>query len=204
MDFTPGVPPIQMHVHRGTDDPSWRPGITMAQQVSGSMIPTPPSSNTPRECYFEGASDSRLDFDAILKACTTLQDHCRVIKEPGNGIKDMQAILGSLNSVCTTAAKASISPFASDAASMALLLATLYKVSEVCEAVVCNVLGVWPAQQESQTVDNLFFLKRLDIVLLQTKILLTRMGHPDAAKKACSVHFRIESSLRQQFQHWMW
>lgn len=170
---------------------------------AGTLL-TPSRANTPVEFDFQAIPDEKLNFDTILKVCSDLQDHCRTMKVPKDSPKDMQAIFGSLNSACMTAATAMVSPSTSDGASMALLHTTLCKVVELCDGIVNSILSAQPAQQEHHAINCLLFLKRVDLILLQSKILLIRIDQPEAAKKADHVHSCIDNSLKQQWQPWMW
>lgn len=138
--------------------------------------------------------EAAVDFDTILRLCSDLDRYCRAVREGVMASKDMEVLLKLLESTGATARSST-----SEKASNALILAALYKVFDLCEAVIRDVLN-----GGTDIMDSLYRLKRLDVVLLQAKIALNRMGHEEASKKSSEIHHWIESIVKQQQYQDVW
>ena len=167
------------------------------------LIATPSSSTStsaiPLDVFENTDTPGGSNFNVFLNLCAELDRHCNTMREQGNNLDNIQTIVGSVDAACTKAMKADTC----NGASTALMIAALLKTFEICEAVLQNT-PARPSMGEATMLDHILLLKRLDLVLLQAKIFLTRIGQLEVAKKATNMHYWLESSLKKSEGHWIW
>ena len=183
---------------------SFHDGISISsnQVLNDSTLGFLTSSSASFETSHGGVRNLPSSFDVILRSCEDLDRHCRSLEGLNYHINSMYTVLNSMESACEMSKQASLSLPSSDGASIALMAAAFYKVFEICEKIIGGI-GSSSMSQE-QSLDMLVFLKRLDLVLLQTKIVLVRINHLDAAKTASQIHQWIESYIKQHCHSWSW
>lgn len=184
---------------------SWTPS-TKPKLAFNSLPPRTPTARssspaTPAKFDMPVTPDTTLDFKVFLQLCRDLDHCCYYIREPDYNVDKIYTVLTSMESGCAMAIKATPSSSTSYGASTALVLAALYKVFEMCEAFLRRMSGPEMAH-DGHNLQVLLLLKRLDVVLLQAKIFLTRIGRWDAAEKAKQIHNWVDSLIKHHNQNW--
>lgn len=169
-------------------------------QQSGFGTTTPSRSSTPPPRYdIPTLADGSLEFDAALKLCGDLDRSYRGLRDGQAGMAELEGIMRTVEYACSTA-RISISSASGDKAStQALILAAMYKVFEICESLVRQIVG-----NEGDILDRLFRLQRLDLALLQGFMFIRHTGQVDALKRISDLHTWILSILQQQEYQKIW
>jgi len=160
---------------------------------------TPSQSSTPPQYDIFSAADESLDFDSALRLCGDLDRSYRTLRDGHTGTADVEGIMKTIEFACTIARMSSSSP--PEKASTALILAGMYKVFEICEALVQQIVHDNTSQK---VLDRLFRLKRLDFALLSSYIWASVTSQSDALKKISELHTWIISILQQQEYQSIW
>ena len=160
------------------------------------------SSSTPLEIAEYGLQTPPSSFDSILKSCGDLDRHFRSLEGLNYHIDNLYAVLNSMDSACLMSMQASPSLLNSDGAFIALIVAAFHRVFEICKKIIANIWST--SMHPEQTPDMLILLKRLDLILLQAKIVLVKINNLDGAKTALQIHQWIDSCEKQRCHSWLW
>ncbi|KAE8441692.1 hypothetical protein EG329_004565 [Mollisiaceae sp. DMI_Dod_QoI] len=171
------------------------------QQECTLGVLTPSRSSTPPQYDMFVSADESLDFDTALKLCGDLDRSYRALRGGQTSTIEAEGTMKMVEYACTTARITASTVSAEKASTRALILAALYKVFELCESLVRQVINDSPNQD---ALDCLFRLKRLDFALLQGYIFLNHTGQADALKRTSELHTWIVSILQQQQYQTIW
>lgn len=170
-------------------------------QQDGAVGTSTSSHPSPPPMYdISTSANETLEFDAALKLCGDLDRSYRGLRDGQTGGAEVESILKTVEYACTTARMAVSSASAERASTQALILAGMYKVFEICESLVRQMVN----GNEGSRLDRLFRLKRLDFALLQGFMFLNHIGQVEAIKKISEIHTWITSILQQQEYQALW
>ena len=166
--------------------------------IFGDMVPT----STPLETFHLAAPNTSSGFDLILRSCKDLDHHCRFVEGLNHRVDTMCAVLNGMESACMVTMQVSSSLSVSDGASVALISAAFYKIFELCQKIVSHVVSSLTSHEPP--LDTLVLLKRLDLMMLQAKIVLVRVVQLEAVETALQIHQWIDSLVKHHFHSWSW
>ena len=170
----------------------------LTNSIFGDMVPT----STPLETSHFAAPNTSSGFDLMLRSCEDLDHHCRFVEELNHRVDYMCVVLNGMESACMVTMQVSSSLSISDGASVALISAAFYKIFELCQKIVSHVLSSLTSHEPP--LDTLVLLKRLDLMMLQAKIVLVRVIQPEAVETASQIHQWIDSFVKHHFHSWSW
>jgi hypothetical protein len=161
---------------------------------------TPSHSSTMAQYDIFASEDESLDFDTALKLCGDLDRSYRIIRDRQIDATEVKGIIKMVEYACTTARIAACSTSA-EKASTALILAAVYKVLEICETLILQIVD---DGSNADSLDRSFRLQRLDLALFQGFMFLNHTSQADALKKVSELHTWIGSIMQQQQYRSIW
>lgn len=177
----------------------WNPLLPISPPPSmpsdvASPLPSTPSNSA------EGP-EPNFDFSAGLQLCTKLDRHCHHIRNANHYPETLHDVLSTMGPACTAAIKAASCTSASALASSALVLASVYKIFQICELIIGRATDGAPIP-DVQAMEHMLVLKTLDLALLHGREFLIRTGQSEAARKASQLHRYLEMLVKQQDRWW--
>ncbi|KUJ13192.1 uncharacterized protein LY89DRAFT_154089 [Mollisia scopiformis] len=164
---------------------------------------TPSRSSTPPRYDMHTLVDEGFDFDTALRLCGDLDRSHRAFRDGRTEATQFEGIMRTVEYACTTA-RMSISSASAERASIhALMVAAMYKVFDVCESIIREILSSNNGFKQD-TLDRLFRLQRLDFVLFQGFMFLHHAGQTDAMRKISELHTWILSILQEEEYKNLW
>lgn len=142
-------------------------------------------------------------FNVTLKMCGELDVHYQSLQQSQKLVDNKHDILTAIESACSSALSTVDLSDASTCSSEALVMVAILKVLDLCQSLVLHLTQHTKVRRVNE-LDHLFFLKRIDIALLQARIFLTYGSNMAAAEKAVQIHQSLASTLKQQFEPWNW
>lgn len=161
---------------------------------------TPSCLSTPPRYDGFALADESLDFDTALKLCGDLDRSSRRLREGYVDTVEVKGMMEMVEHACTVARTAASSTL-TEKASAALLLAAVYKVVEICEALIRQI---GEDDSNADSLDRSFQLQRLDLAMFQAFMFLNHTGQVDALKKVSGLHAWISSIMQQQQYSSIW
>jgi hypothetical protein len=160
---------------------------------------TPSHSSTAQYDIF-ASEDESLDFDTALKLCGDLDRSYRTLRDRQVDAIEVKGIMKMVEYACTTA-RIAASSVSAEKASTALILAVVYKVLEICEILIRQIVD---DGSKADSLDRSFRLQRLDLALFQGFMFLNHTSQVDALKKVSELHTWISSIMQQQQYQSIW
>jgi len=161
---------------------------------------TPSQSPVPYQYESSAPADESLDFNTALKLCGDLDRSHRALRDGQAEGADMANIMSMVEFGCSIA-RVAASSTSLGTASSALLLAAVYKMMEVCETLIGQIVN---EGAHLSLLDRLFRLQRLDLALFQVFMFLSLAGHADPVKKVSELHTLIASIFQQPQYKSIW
>lgn len=175
------------------------PRTNMAGMPAYPMSPTPSTGPSPAN---ESLDLDDLGFDSALQVCKKLDAYCQCIGHPVFIPSIDHEVFSVMARICTVAA--SKAPTASHCPAAALILAAILKVLELCGLIVAKLSRQPPPSPMGGNMESVFLLKKIDLLLLQTKIFLSQIEHHAGVQKAVELHRHIESTLQNDYPTMAW
>ena len=147
-------------------------------------------------------STTALNFDAALKLCADLDHRARLMRDAPS-LADAETHVQALDGVCMASITIQSS---TNSASRSMVLAVLYKALEMCQVLVQACVAGTMGTSHTALLRRLLVLRRLDIVVMFSKICFERMGseHATGVKEAEEIHASIERFLRIDYGYRIW
>ncbi|KAF7187561.1 hypothetical protein HII31_11094 [Pseudocercospora fuligena] len=162
---------------------------------------SPPASLGPSPSN-ESMDLEELSFDMALQVCKKLDEYCQYIAQPVFMPSVDHEVFGVMARICTLAA--SKAPAASHCPAAALILAAILKVLELCGLIVAKLSRQPPASPLGGSMESMFLLKKIDLLLLQTKVFLSQIEHHAGVQKAVELHRHIEHTVQNDYPAMAW
>ncbi|EME86738.1 uncharacterized protein MYCFIDRAFT_77440 [Pseudocercospora fijiensis CIRAD86] len=163
---------------------------------------SPPASLGPSPSN-ESIDLDDLGFESALQVCKKLDEYCQYIAHPVFMPSVEHEVFSVMARICTVAA--SKAPAASHCPAAALILAAILKVLELCGLIVAKLSRQPPASPlGGGSMESMFLLKKIDLLLLQTKVFLAQIEHHAGVQKAVELHRHIETTVQTDYPAMAW
>ncbi|KAK0118208.1 hypothetical protein ONS95_012512 [Cadophora gregata] len=178
------------------------------QELMPYQPPAPISSaaSNPGTEFSNDLGSGSNTFTTTLQLCLELDRHYCSLQQDQKFDENKQLILAAIELTGSTALSIIHSPSQSTSPSDALVLAATLKVLDLCQTMLqlSQTSQTNDANEKANELEHLFFLKRLDIALLQARTFLAHRSHSGAADKALQIHRSLTTTLKSQFEPYMW
>lgn len=191
-DMTPGSFPKAHHIPPPN---SW--------SSSSACFPLTPPSTLVLSPFGDVNENEDSGFDSTLQLCKKLDEYCQQVAHPAFMPSSDHEVFALVSRLCT--AETSKGGASSHCPSAALTMAAILKVLELCGLVVAKLSRLTPPPPGSPPhVEHVFLLKKVDLLLLQTKVFLTQAGQQAGVQKALELHEHIESTIQKDYPSVTW
>jgi hypothetical protein len=161
----------------------------------GAHQPSVPSSSPD--------DNAAVEFESTMQLCRDLHEYRhRVSRRPSFAPSVHHHVFHDLLRMCTAAT--SMPPTAGHCPAVALVLAAMLKFLELCSAIIARLLDDPPAMTGAAHLETMFLLKKMDLVLLPTKLFLSDKGHHAGVQRAQELHHQIEATLMKEYPQLAW
>ena len=149
-------------------------------------------------------TEDDIGFDSSMQLCRELQEYCHYVSHrPSFTPSVYHNVFHDLLRMCTAASN--MPPTAGHCPTAALVLAAMLKFLELCTLIISR-LSENPVNSAmgAAHLQNMFLLKKMDLVLLPTKLYLAGKGHQAGVQKAQDLHHQIESTIIKEYPQLAW
>lgn len=147
------------------------------------------------------AANVLTDYASILDTCRRMHEYCQ--RAPSNTESIDHDLLDTMAKLCTAAATQAQDLPRRAASTATLVTSALLKVLEVSEATVARLTDRSSMVPRGR-VEDLFMLKQLDLMLLQSKVYFSQDDQYGGAQRATELHQAITPLVERDFSSWSW
>ncbi|SMR55849.1 unnamed protein product [Zymoseptoria tritici ST99CH_1A5] len=152
-------------------------------------------------------TDNDVSFDTTMQLCKDLHEYrSHVSRRPSFSPSVHHNLFHDMLRMCTAATNMPPQNTSGPACpATALVLAAMLQFLDVCGLIISRLSDSSSMSTPASThLENMFLLRKMDLVLLPTKLFLSDKGHHAGVARAQALHHEIEAVISNEYPQLAW